>query len=152
MNRRDIAFVDGQFAKYKPRLDGAEAAVAKSLVALDTSVRTEDGKKLIVQIRRELSVNKLLNKEITSHINISDSDVAEFYNANKASFNLAEPQIHLLQIVVTPAPDPSVLTPSRSRGSTSSPATSMSSGSSPAARAASTRSSPSATHRPARSR
>src|SRR5439155_18076310 len=60
------------------------------------------------QIRRELSITKLFNKEITSHISISDSDVASFYNANKASFNLVEPQVHMAQIMVTPIPDPSV--------------------------------------------
>jgi len=63
---------------------------------------------LKTQIRRELSIQKLINKEITSHITITDSDVANFYNANKPSFNLAEPQVHLAQIVVTPMPDPNV--------------------------------------------
>jgi peptidyl-prolyl cis-trans isomerase SurA len=63
---------------------------------------------LKAQLRRDLSVQKLFNKEITSHISISDKDVQDFYNANKASFNLPEPQIHLLQIVVTPQADPSV--------------------------------------------
>ncbi len=60
------------------------------------------------QLRRQLTIDKLINKEITSHITITDADVANFYNANKASFNLAEPQIHMAQIVVTPTPDPNV--------------------------------------------
>jgi peptidyl-prolyl cis-trans isomerase SurA len=60
------------------------------------------------QLRRDLSIQKLINKEITSHITITDADVANFYNANKASFNLAEPQVHMAQIVVTPAPDANV--------------------------------------------
>jgi peptidyl-prolyl cis-trans isomerase SurA len=60
------------------------------------------------QIRRQLTVDKLVTKEITSHITITDSDVANFYNANKSSFNLAEPQLHMAQIVVTPEPDPEV--------------------------------------------
>lgn len=63
---------------------------------------------LKAQIRRDLSIQKLINKEITSHITITDADVANFYNSNKASFNLAEPQVHLAQIVVTPVPDPNV--------------------------------------------
>jgi peptidyl-prolyl cis-trans isomerase SurA len=63
---------------------------------------------LKAQLRRDLTVNKLVNKEITSKISISDADVANFYNANKAMFNLAEPQIHIAQILVTPAPDPNV--------------------------------------------
>jgi peptidyl-prolyl cis-trans isomerase SurA len=60
------------------------------------------------QLRRDLSIQKLFNKEITSHISISDADVANFYNGNKPSFNLAEPQMHIAQIVVTPKADPSV--------------------------------------------
>ena len=63
---------------------------------------------LKAQLRRELSVQKLFNREITSHISISDKDVADFYNQNRASFNLAEPQVHLAQMLVTPAPDPNV--------------------------------------------
>ena len=63
---------------------------------------------LKAQIRRGLSVQKLINKEIGSHISISDSDVAAFYNANKASFNLPENKVRLAQILVTPNPDPNV--------------------------------------------
>jgi peptidyl-prolyl cis-trans isomerase SurA len=63
---------------------------------------------LKAQLRRDLSVAKLFNKEITSQINITDKDITDFYAANKASFNLAEPQIHLAQILVTPGPDPNV--------------------------------------------
>ena len=63
---------------------------------------------LKAQIRRDLSVQKLFNKEIGSHISISDADVTAFYNANKASFNLAENKVRLAQILVTSGPDPSV--------------------------------------------
>jgi peptidyl-prolyl cis-trans isomerase SurA len=60
------------------------------------------------QLRRDLSIDKLFNKEIKSQINVSDKDIAEFYNTNRASFNLIEPQIHLAQILVTPGPNPEV--------------------------------------------
>ncbi|HLK22459.1 MAG TPA: peptidylprolyl isomerase [Bryobacteraceae bacterium] len=60
------------------------------------------------QLKRDLSVQKLFSKEITSHISISDHDVTDFYNTNKSSFNFPEPQIHLAQILVTPNPDPNV--------------------------------------------
>jgi len=58
------------------------------------------------KIRRELSIQKLINKDITSHIVITDADVTAFYKANKASFNLAEPRVHMAQILVTPNPEP----------------------------------------------
>jgi peptidyl-prolyl cis-trans isomerase SurA len=60
------------------------------------------------QLRRDMSIRKLFNKEITSHISIVDADVAAYYNRNKAEFNLAEPRVHMAQIVVTPAADPNV--------------------------------------------
>lgn len=60
------------------------------------------------QIRRELSVQKLVVKEISSHISISDADVAAFYNSNKSAFNLAENTVRLAQIVVSPTPSSSV--------------------------------------------
>jgi peptidyl-prolyl cis-trans isomerase SurA len=63
---------------------------------------------LKTQVRKELSVDKLINKEITSKINITDADISNFYAANRKSFNLAEPTLHLMQIVVTPNPDPNV--------------------------------------------
>jgi peptidyl-prolyl cis-trans isomerase SurA len=63
---------------------------------------------LKARIRKDESVKKLFNKEITSKINITDADVAAFYNANRGSFNLPEPQVHMAQIVVTPHADPNV--------------------------------------------
>ena len=63
---------------------------------------------LKTQIRRDQSVRRLFNKEITSRVNISDQDVRDFYEQNKASFNLAEPQFHIAQILVTPRPDDDV--------------------------------------------
>lgn len=56
------------------------------------------------QIRRSLTTEKLMNKEINSKINITDSDIAQYYNQNKSEFNLVEPQYHLATIVVTSTP------------------------------------------------
>ena len=59
-------------------------------------------------LRRSLTVEKVLNKEVTSKINVSDQDISNYYNAHKAEFNLVEPQYHLAQIFVTTAPNPQV--------------------------------------------
>lgn len=59
-------------------------------------------------LRRELSIQKLLNREVVSKITISDQEVTDFYNANKAQFNVAEPTYHLAQIKVTPRKDPQI--------------------------------------------
>ncbi len=56
------------------------------------------------QIRRSLTVEKLMNKEINSRINITDADISSYYNQNKSAFNLVEPRYHLAQIVVTTSP------------------------------------------------
>src|SRR6266704_2589001 len=53
-------------------------------------------------LRRQLSIQKLLNREVVAKISISDQDVSDFYNANRPQFNVAEPQYHIAQILVTP--------------------------------------------------
>ncbi|RZU42120.1 SurA N-terminal domain-containing protein [Edaphobacter modestus] len=55
-------------------------------------------------IRRSLTFNKLLSKEIDSKINVTDTDVATYYNAHKSEYNLIETQFHLAQIQVTSVP------------------------------------------------
>jgi peptidyl-prolyl cis-trans isomerase SurA len=55
-------------------------------------------------LRRQLTIDKVLNKEVTSKISISDQDITNYYNQNKAEFNFIEPQYHLAQIVVTNQP------------------------------------------------
>ena len=56
------------------------------------------------QIRRKLTSDKLINKEIESKINITDADISNYYSAHKAEFNVIEPQYHLAWIVVTTGP------------------------------------------------
>jgi peptidyl-prolyl cis-trans isomerase SurA len=55
-------------------------------------------------LRRSLTKTKLLNKEIESKINITDSEISNYYAAHKSEFNLIEPQYHLAQIAVTSGP------------------------------------------------
>jgi peptidyl-prolyl cis-trans isomerase SurA len=59
-------------------------------------------------LRRSLTVDKVLNKEITSKINVTDQDITTYYNTHKAEFNLIEPQYHLARILVTTVPNPQV--------------------------------------------
>lgn len=95
------ADVDTEFNKRKAPYTKEEFEKALA----DRHMTADD---LKTQLRRDLTVDKLVNKEIKSHITITDADVANFYNSNKAMFNLAEPQIHIAQILVTAAPDPNV--------------------------------------------
>lgn len=57
-------------------------------------------------IRRNLTQNKLINKEINSKITVTDADVANYFNAHKAEFDIAQDQYHLAQIQVTDQPAP----------------------------------------------
>ena len=59
-------------------------------------------------LRRSITVEKVLNKEVTSKINVSDEDITAYYNQHKAEFNLIEPQYHLAQVLVTTQPNPQV--------------------------------------------
>jgi len=65
----------------------------------DQAMTVED---LKLELRRQLSIQKLLNREVVAKIAITDQDVTDFYTANKAQFNVAEPQYHIAQILVTP--------------------------------------------------
>lgn len=53
-------------------------------------------------LRRQLSIQKLLNREVVAKVTISDQDLSDFYNANHNQFNVAEPQYRISQIVITP--------------------------------------------------
>ena len=69
----------------------------------DRGVTTDDLKQ---DIRKQLTVQKLLNREVEAKISITDQDISAFYNQNRAQFNVAETQYRVAQILVTPHKDP----------------------------------------------
>ena len=66
-------------------------------------------------LRRSITVDKVLNKEVTSKINVTDADIAAYYEQHKAEFNFIEPQYHLAQIVVTNQPNPQLKAPNKAQ-------------------------------------
>jgi peptidyl-prolyl cis-trans isomerase SurA len=58
------------------------------------------------RLRRELLTQKVLEREVASKITVTDQQVTDFFDANRAQFNLPEEAYHLAQIVVTPVRDP----------------------------------------------
>jgi peptidyl-prolyl cis-trans isomerase SurA len=56
-------------------------------------------------LRRELVTQKVIAHEVTDKITVGDQEITDFFNANKAQFNLPEEAYHLAQIVITPGPD-----------------------------------------------
>ncbi len=68
----------------------------------EMSVSLDDYKR---ELRRNLTSAKLLNKEIESKINITDAEIANYYNSHKTTeFNYIEPRYNIAEIVVTGTP------------------------------------------------
>src|SRR5689334_16200766 len=57
------------------------------------------------ELRKSITIDKLVNKEITSKISVTDAEIKAFYDKNKESFNLPE-SFHIAHILVTPVADP----------------------------------------------
>jgi peptidyl-prolyl cis-trans isomerase SurA len=53
-------------------------------------------------LRRDMLANKVMEREVISKVVVTDQDITNFYEANRASFNRAEDAYHIAQITVTP--------------------------------------------------
>jgi peptidyl-prolyl cis-trans isomerase SurA len=60
------------------------------------------------EIRRGLTVQKLFNREVASKITVTNEDIADYFNQNRAQFNVSETQYNLAQILITPRKDAQV--------------------------------------------
>lgn len=69
----------------------------------DRGVTMDDLKR---ELRRQLSIQKLINREVKAKISITDQDINDFYKQNQAQFNVTEPQYRVAQIKITPQRDP----------------------------------------------
>ena len=56
-------------------------------------------------LRRELLTQKVLEQEVGSKVTVSDTEVTDFFTANRSQFNVPEESYHIAQIVVTPVRD-----------------------------------------------
>jgi peptidyl-prolyl cis-trans isomerase SurA len=56
-------------------------------------------------LRRELLTQKVITQEVGSKIAVTEQEIGEFFNANRAQFNVAEESYHIAQILVTPVQD-----------------------------------------------
>ncbi|HEY2739704.1 MAG TPA: SurA N-terminal domain-containing protein, partial [Thermoanaerobaculia bacterium] len=72
--------------------------------SLAASHRTLDELKL--ELRHQVTIEKLMNKEINSKVTVSDANVTAYYNHQKADFAFIEPMYHLAEIRVTDVPSP----------------------------------------------
>jgi peptidyl-prolyl cis-trans isomerase SurA len=59
-------------------------------------------------LRREMIAQKVVAQEIGGKTAVSDQAITDFYNANRAQFNLQEPVYRIAQIMITPVKDASI--------------------------------------------
>jgi len=59
-------------------------------------------------VRREVIAQKVLKQEVELKVTVSDQDITDYFNANRAQFNVAEESYRIAQIVVTPVRDPQI--------------------------------------------
>jgi peptidyl-prolyl cis-trans isomerase SurA len=57
-------------------------------------------------LRRELLSQKVIEREVQSKVVVTDQEVTDFFNANRAQFNFPEEAYHIAQIAVTPVREP----------------------------------------------
>jgi peptidyl-prolyl cis-trans isomerase SurA len=95
------AELDAAFADRKKNLP--DDAFQKELAA--RGLTSDD---MRAALRREMLADKVVEREVTSKIAVSDQEITDFYNANRSQFSLAEPAYRLAQIVVTPVRDQQV--------------------------------------------
>ena len=53
-------------------------------------------------LRRDMLANKVMEREVIAKVAVTDEDVKNFFETNRASFNRAEDAYHIAQITVTP--------------------------------------------------
>ena len=92
----DAAFNEGK--KNIPDDAFQQELVRRNLTAADM----RDG------IKRELLSQKLIEREVSSKITVSDQELSAFFDANRAQFNVPETSYRIAQIVVTPVRDAEV--------------------------------------------
>jgi peptidyl-prolyl cis-trans isomerase SurA len=57
-------------------------------------------------LRSELLARKVITQEVGAKAAVSEQDINEFFNANRAQFNIPEEAYHIAQLVVTPVREP----------------------------------------------
>jgi peptidyl-prolyl cis-trans isomerase SurA len=56
-------------------------------------------------LRREMIAQKVIDHEVGGKISVTEKEISDFFNANRAQFNVPEEAYHIAQIVVTPVRD-----------------------------------------------
>lgn len=60
------------------------------------------------ELRREISIRKLLDQSISAGLDVSDQEITAYYEQYKSRFRVVETHYHVAHLLVTPHPDPEV--------------------------------------------
>jgi peptidyl-prolyl cis-trans isomerase SurA len=71
----------------------------------DRGLNVDDMKQAL---KAELSADRVIDREVTAKVAVTDQEISDFYNRNRAQFNVAETQYRVAQIVITPVRDPQI--------------------------------------------
>lgn len=77
----------------------SDADFAKQLEARKTTAE-----EFRAEVVREVTKTKVIEQDVLSKITITDQEVTDYFEKNRAQFNVPERQYHLAQIVVTSVP------------------------------------------------
>jgi peptidyl-prolyl cis-trans isomerase SurA len=91
--------VDRKFNEYKAPMTQEELEQRLK----DKKMTLADFKR---DIRRSITFEKLINRDVSSKIAVTDQNITDYYKAHMGEFNLIEPKYHLAQIMVTPEASP----------------------------------------------
>ena len=106
---QDILLAKARALKIEVPESELEAAYADRKKNMTDAVYEEELKKrnlagpdMRESLRRELITKKLLDQEVVNKVAVSDQEVNDFYNANRAQFTVPEESYRIAQIVITP--------------------------------------------------
>lgn len=57
-------------------------------------------------LRRELIAQKVIEREVSAKVVISEQEITDYFNSHRAQFNVSDTQYRIGQIVITPVRDP----------------------------------------------
>jgi len=87
--------VENSYQQYRSRFN-SDAEFDNHLQERATTVA-----EIKTELRRTLTIEKLLNSQISSHVEVDEGEMQDYYEGNIGSFNLPEQQVHMAWILVT---------------------------------------------------
>jgi len=88
-------------ADVEKKIQELRGAVTPEQFKKDLEQRGITDQDMRTEVRRTLTVEKLVQDQINSKVQVAEAEINSFYEQNRESFNIKEPQLRIAQIVVT---------------------------------------------------